>query len=157
MSVETNLAQLVPAGHLEIMTGAQRNVEAMHRHFLAEWRDDLDAVMETLVPDDPFQHVPALGIWAEGPEAVREFYARRIATWPGQAFAIENAVVGTHVALFEGRWTVSPKGDFLGLPAKGRAVNVPGIISVSFREGLLHGETLYFDKTDMATQLAMAP
>ena len=159
MTVETRLEALVPQGHLHVVGGpvAEENRRAMERHFEAEWHDDLDAVMKTLVPDDCYQRVPSLGLEVRGPEAVRAFYARRIETWPGQAFSQEDVLIGPHVSRTAGTWTVKPIDEFLGLPANGHRVHVPGYISIEFRDGLIVGETLYFDSTDMAKQLLHGP
>ena len=155
MTVETRLASLVPHGHLHIADDpvSAANAQGVEKHFEAEWHDDLDAIMATLVPDDPYQYVPSLGMRVRGSDAVRAFYQKRIQTWPGQAFRMADVLVGPHVALFEGTWTVQPRSEFLGLAANGHKVSVPGVISIEFRDGLLVGETLYFDSADMSHQL----
>ena len=153
------LEDLVDPDGLDIpdTPGAQRTKRAIERHFDAEWVGDLDAIMATMDPTDPFQWVPSLGLEARGADAVRTFYQDRIDQWPGQAFKIDRAIVGEHGAAFEGYFTVQPNDNFLGLPASGSRIRAPGSIWIHTRGDLLWGEILYFDADDVRRQLLETP
>lgn len=116
---------------------AARAAKAMlEAHFLAEWNDDIDATMASMVPDVPFQRVPALGVSIEGAAAVRDFYLKRFESWPGPALtAFRRATIGRDVIIVEG--VLETAGGAVA------SLSGPAVIVVDFRDGLILGETVY--------------
>ncbi len=125
---------------------ARANKAMMERHFLTEWNGDIEATMQTIHPDEPWQRIPALGVDIRGYEAVRDYYLARFATWPGPAMKFfDRATVADTCIYVEGKLAIEPKGQIGGVRTEARILTAPCVIVVDFRDGLILGETVYVD------------
>jgi hypothetical protein len=116
---------------------ARANKRVLDAHLQAEWTSDLDATMRTIHPDEPWQIVHGLGVEVRGFDAVRAFYAARFerCTGPGMEYFTRVAITDT-CAYLE---CVACRD------ARGNRLDVPAVLVVDFRDGLLLGETVYLD------------
>lgn len=154
--IRTKLKELT-RGPLHVMGTdlARANYALLERHFEAEWHSDIDGTMATIHPDDPWQSIPALGVDVRGFDAVRDYYLRRFASWPGPAMEwFDRTTVTDSCIIVEGRLQVTPKGDFGGMAAAGAQLSAPCVIIVDCRDGLIIGETVYVDGAALRGQLA---
>lgn len=117
---------------------------------------DLDAVMALEHPDvvDDFVVLGRL----EGRQAVRDFFSGLFAAFPD--FRIEmldvvgddtRAVVQWHA---HGTFTGAP---FQGIHATGRSVDLRGCDVMTFDEGRLRSNTIYYDGLTFARQIGLLP
>jgi hypothetical protein len=122
------------------------NKLALERHFIAEWHSDIEATMETIHRDGPWQRIPALRVDVNGFEAVREYYLNRFANWPGPAMEFFTRVTVCDTCVYtEGTLSIEPRGAFGGREMTGQKILCPVIIAVDCRDGLILGETVYAD------------
>ncbi|MET0452523.1 MAG: nuclear transport factor 2 family protein [Mycobacterium sp.] len=138
-----------------------RIIELWERHARYEFETkDADAAVSTMVSDATVMHLPTMS-GAAGREALRQYY--RSVFIP----AIPDGTVNEPVARFVG-------DDFLvdqaimkirhdreipyllpGLAPTGIALEVPFAVFVTFRDGLMSGERLYWDHAQVLAQLGV--
>ena len=68
----------------------------------------------------------------------------------------ENVAEGDHIAF---HWTVTgtQKGEFQGMPASGKRIELSGMTLNRLRDGKVVSEHVYFDRLAMLEQLGAAP
>ncbi len=128
------------------------NEQVVNAHVAAEMRHDMAGTLSTLHPDCVFED-GAVGLHLRGREGARRHYdlwwnafGARLDLgalhWVRDDLAIgDSAFVGTHQA------------PFLGIAPTGRAIRLPFLVKVSFRDGLLAGEHFFYDLHGLLTQL----
>jgi predicted ester cyclase len=139
-----------------IMAGGERakqNWAMLERHTVAEWSGDLDATMETMSRNEPFQLMYATGLDVRGFENVREFYRRRMQTFAGQGFFAHRWVVSDQAIVGQGYFSGAPKGTFFGVEATGKTLLIPISVWIYFEDGLVKGESSYLDGFELRRQI----
>ncbi len=122
------------------------HVEAENKHLLIE-------TINTLHPECVFEDIP-LGQIYKGREGATEYYQ----TW-WNAFeiivesnrGIQWTIDGNMVA--ESRYVGTHTGDFFGLKSTGRPIDLPFVVIIGFREGLMLGERFYYNLPYLLGQL----
>ena len=135
---------------------AEQN-KAAARRFLEETdRGNLD-VIDELVSPDAVDHNPFPG-QAPGAEGVRQVFAMLKAAFPDMSQSIQDMVAeGDRVAI---RSTLhgTHRGEFLGIPATGKQVALPGIDIIRFdEEGKMIEHWGLFDVPLLMQQLGVMP
>jgi steroid delta-isomerase-like uncharacterized protein len=113
---------------------------------------DIDAFGE-LLADDFVEHeeLPAGGPTREG---VKSFFRMQIAAFPDFAMTLADVVDGGDKVVARARFTGTHKGEFMGLPPTGRAVDVQLVDIMRFADdGLVHEHWGVFDAMAMMRQL----
>jgi steroid delta-isomerase-like uncharacterized protein len=132
--------------------------EAMQRlfetHRDAEAARDIDAILATFV-DDCFLETHPLGLRSEGRAAVRTAYEGYFAAFPDLAPADEGAAFGEDVMVVWGTLEGTSGGEWMGVPPSGRPFAVPFSNITPFRDGLMTGESIYFDLATLCEQAAL--
>jgi carboxymethylenebutenolidase len=136
-------------------------VELWERHAAYEFdAGDADAAVSTMVPDASVMHLPTMS-GATGREALREYY--RNIFIPG----ISSGTVNEPVARFVGEEFLVDQAimkvrhdreiPFLvpGLAPTGIFLEVPFAVFVTFRDGLMSSERLYWDQALVLAQLGV--
>lgn len=142
-------AKMIFAGSSE----AERNWDYMKAHAVAEWSGDVDATMETITRNDPFQIFHPTGLDVRGWDNVRAFYAERFETFSGQGFYAHRWIVTDEVIAGQGYFKNAPEGNFFGVPSYGKPIFLPMALWIYFEDGLLKGEAAYFDRMELERQL----
>ncbi len=117
---------------------------------------DIDAFGEFLA-DDFVEHeeLPAGGPTRDG---VMDFFRMQIAAFPDLAMTVEDVVDGGDKLVARVRFTGTQEGEFMGMPATGRTVNVNVIDIMRFADdGLVHEHWGVFDAMAMMQQLGALP
>lgn len=131
------------------VTNMRRLFEA---HRAAEAARDIDAILQTFV-DDCFLETQALGLRSQGRDAVRAAYGQQyFVAFPDLAPQDEGIAFGDDVIAVWGTLRGTSRGDWLGVPPGGGAFEVPFANIVPFKEGLMSGETIYFDLAALCEQ-----
>ena len=128
--------------------------QLLRTHMQAENTHRMEETLATLTPDCLFEDL-ALGQVFRGHAGARAYYQ----TWwdafsttahPEHVYYTDQdfAVAEVH---FQGIHT----GAFLGIAPTGRAVDLPTAIFVSFRDGLMAGERMYWDVATLLRQLGV--
>jgi SnoaL-like polyketide cyclase len=125
------------------------------RHRDAEAARDYDAILATFV-EDCFLETHPLGLRSEGRVAVRKAYEEGFfAAFPDLAPDDEGRAFGDDVMVVWGILKGSSGGDWMGVPPSGRSFTVPFANVTPFRDGLMAGESIYFDLVTLCEQAAL--
>jgi len=131
------------------VTNMRRLFEA-HRE--AEAARDIDSILQTFVADC-FLETQALGLRSQGRDAVRAAYEQQyFIAFPDLAPQDEGIAFGDKVIVVWGTLRGTSRGDWLGVPPGGGAFEVPFANVVPFEQGLMAGETIYFDLATLCEQ-----
>jgi steroid delta-isomerase-like uncharacterized protein len=125
-------------------------------HREAEAARDVDAILATF-SEDCFLETMALGLRAEGKEAVRSAYnAQYFIAFPDLDPDDQGMAFGDDVMVVWGILRGTSKGDWLGVPPGGGSFAVPFANVVPFKDGLMAGEIIYFDLATLCEQAGIS-
>ena len=124
-------------------------------HREAEAARDYDAILATFV-EDCFLETVALGLRSEGRAAARAAYQGYFTAFPDLSPDDEGVAIGDDVAVVWGTLRGTSGGDWLGVPPSGRSFAVPFANVAPFKEGLMAGETIYFDLATLCEQAGLS-
>jgi steroid delta-isomerase-like uncharacterized protein len=114
---------------------------------------DIDAFGEFLA-DDFVEHEELPGGGARTGEGVKDFFRMQIAAFPDLAMTPQDVVDGGDKVVARVRFTGTHEGEFMGMPATGRTVDVQLIDIMRFADdGLVHEHWGVFDAMAMMQQL----
>jgi len=123
-------------------------------HRDAERRRDFDAIMQTFT-EDCYLETIALGSRSEGPAAARAAYVAYFTAFPDLTPDDRGVAFGENVMVAWGFLNGTSGGDWLGVPPSGRSFAVPFTNIASFTDGLMLGESIYFDLATLCDQAAL--
>jgi steroid delta-isomerase-like uncharacterized protein len=121
------------------------------RHREAEAARDYDAVLATFV-EDCFLETHPLGLRSEGRAAARAAYEGYFTAFPDLAPGDEGVAFGEDVMVVWGTLRGTSGGDWVGVPPSGGTFAVPFANVVPFKDGLMEGESIYFDLATLCEQ-----
>jgi steroid delta-isomerase-like uncharacterized protein len=125
------------------------------RHRDAEAARDYDAILATFA-EDCFLETHPLGLRSEGRTAVRTAYEEGFfAAFPDLAPDDEGSAFGDDVMVAWGTLRGTSGGPWMGVPPSGRSFVVPFANVTPFRDGLMEGESIYFDLAMLCEQAAL--
>lgn len=124
------------------------------RHREAEGRRDYDAILATFVEDCFLDTLP-LHLRSEGKAAARAAYEGYFRAFPDLAPNDEGQAFGDDVMVVWGTLRGTSGGDWVGVPPSGRSFAVPFTNVTPFRDGLMAGESIYFDLATLCEQAAL--
>lgn len=115
---------------------------------------DIDGFGE-LLAGDFVEHEEIAG-GGPGKAGVMEFFRMQVAAFPDLAMTVEDVVDGGDKVVARVRFSGTNTGEFMGVPATGRAVDVPLIDVMLFADdGLVHEHWGVFDEMAMMKQLGV--
>ncbi len=120
-------------------------------HREAEARRDYDAVIETFT-EDCYLETIALGLRSEGRAAARAAYVGYFTAFPDLTPDDQGLAFGDDVIVAWGFLRGASGGDWLGVPPSGRSFAVPFTNVATFKDGLMAGESIYFDLATLCDQ-----
>jgi steroid delta-isomerase-like uncharacterized protein len=124
-------------------------------HRDAELARDYDGILETFV-EDCFLETKALELRSEGRAAVRRTYEEGyFAAFPDLAPEDVGQAFGDDVMVVWGNLRGTSGGEWLGVPPSGGSFDVPFANITPFRDGLMEGETIYFDLATLCEQAGL--
>ncbi len=124
-------------------------------HREAEAARDYDAILATFVEDCFLETVP-LGLRAEGRDAARAAYQGYFTAFPDLSPDDQGLAFGDDVLVTWGLLHGTSGGDWMGVPPSGRAFAVPFVNVAPFEDGLMAGETVYFDLATLCEQAGLS-
>ena len=124
------------------------------RHRDAEAARDYDAVLATFV-EECFLETHPLGLRSEGRAAVRAAYEGYFTAFPDLAPDDEDQAFGDQVMVVWGTLRGTSGGHWVGVPPSGGSFAVPFTNVTPFRNGLMAGESIYFDLATLCEQAAL--
>jgi steroid delta-isomerase-like uncharacterized protein len=122
------------------------------RHRDAEAARNYDGILETFV-EDCFLETKPLGLRSEGREAVRRTYQEGyFVAFPDLSPDDVGSAFGDDVMVVWGTLEGTSGGEWMGVPPSGKSFSVPFANVTPFRDGLMAGETIYFDLATLCEQ-----
>ena len=116
---------------------------------------DIDAFGE-LLADDFVEHEELPG-GDPTREGVKAFFRMQIAAFPDLAMTPQDVIDGGDKVVVRVRFTGTHQGEFMGIPATGRSVDVQAVdIMRCADDGLVHEHWGVFDEMAMMRQLGAA-
>jgi steroid delta-isomerase-like uncharacterized protein len=134
----------------------QRNLETVRGPHPAWSRGDIEGVLAWYDDGIVWNNVALEEVY-RGKPAVREFLGRLFTAIPDLEFSVERTIVrGDHVAE---QWTIrgTHLGTFMGVPATGRRLEIPGVSMLTVRDGKFLSDDFYFDSAGMLRQAGLLP
>jgi steroid delta-isomerase-like uncharacterized protein len=124
------------------------------RHRDAEAAHAYDAILATFV-ENCFLETHPLGLRSEGKAATRTAYEGYLTAFPDLAPEDVGEAFGDAVMVVWGTLRGTSGGDWMGVPPSGRSFAVPFANVAPFRDGLMAGESIYFDLATLCEQAAL--
>jgi len=134
-----------------MMSTADRQA-IVRRHLEAENGFRLLETLDTLTADCVFEDVP-LGERMVGRDAAAAYYQRWWRAFPDLNWVPQRRAFTEDGMVSELIVRGTHKGDFFGVPATGRAIELPVTIFVTLADGRMSGERLYYDLLTLLRQL----
>ena len=125
--------------------------QLFERHRDAEAARDYDGILATFV-EDCFLETHPLGLRSEGREAARVAYEGYFTAFPDLTPDDEGVAFGDDVTVVWGTLRGTSGGDWVGVPPSGGSFAVPFTNVTLFRDGLMLGESIYFDLATLCEQ-----
>lgn len=133
---------------------AKADLELLGRHLAAENVQDMDGTLATLRNDCVFDD-RALGLVYEGKAGARKYYE----TW-WNAFDITTHSDRRHFTaegsvISEARYEGVHVGEFLGIAATNKPIDLKLAVIITFKDGLMAGERFYWNLASLLDQLGV--
>jgi steroid delta-isomerase-like uncharacterized protein len=129
--------------------------QLLRRHMQAENAHQMEETLATLTPDCLFEDL-ALGQVFRGHAGAREYYRMWWDAFSTTAHPEHVYYTDQDFAVAEVRFQGVHTGSFLGVKPTGREVDIPTAIFVTFRDGLMAGERMYWDVATLLRQLGVS-
>ncbi|WTX00797.1 ester cyclase (plasmid) [Streptomycetaceae bacterium NBC_01309] len=137
-------------------TFSEEHLELLKRHQAAENAHDLEATLATLADDCVFHDLPSGRRWI-GHEGATEYYQTWWKAFDHRVTSERLHFPAPHLAIAETRWAGQHVGEYWGIAPTGRPIDVPVVIFVEIRDGLMAGERFIWDRASLLTQLGAGP
>jgi steroid delta-isomerase-like uncharacterized protein len=137
------------------MTLSQADRDLLARHLAVENDHRMEDTLATLTADCVFED-KALGKIFHGHQGAAEYYRM---WWDafGQTVHTEHRYYpAAGQCIVETRFKGTHVGPFLGVPATGRAMDVPVVVIIHLAGGLMTGERFYWDRATLLQQLGVS-
>jgi len=128
-----------------------RREQTVREHIDAESRGDIKAALATFY-DANYDVVP-FGATTNGAAAVEEMLRQLLAAFPDFRATPGPLHHGDEIVFVESRLTGTHRGEWAGLPATGRSIDVRSGCVFHFDDDRLIKETVYFDHATLLAQL----
>ena len=112
----------------------------------------MDGTLATLTEDCLFEDVPS-GETHRGREAVRAYYQEWWSAFANAPSGSRLHVPSDDCLIVETHFIGTHQGAYRGVAATGRPIDLPLVIVVSFRDGLMSGERFYYDRKTLLSQI----
>jgi steroid delta-isomerase-like uncharacterized protein len=129
-------------------------LDLLRRHMTAENAHDLHGTLATLTEDCLFED-RALDRTFPGHAGAAAYYRM---WWDGFDVEVSGEILywtTDGLAIAETRFRGRHIGPFLGVAPTGRRIDVPMLIIVGFRKGLMNGERFYWNVATLLRQLGV--
>jgi steroid delta-isomerase-like uncharacterized protein len=123
-------------------------------HREAEAARDFDTILATFVEDCFLETVP-LGLKGEGKDAARAAYEGYFTAFPDLSPDDQGLAFGDDVVVVWGLLRGTSGGDWLGVPPSGGSFAVRFTNVAPFKDGLMAGESIYFDLATLCDQAGL--
>jgi steroid delta-isomerase-like uncharacterized protein len=128
----------------------------LNAYAIAKNAHDVDAILAVCHPQASYESVGLPGR-VEGLDALRAFYTAFFKALPDYRGDFDGEAIAGNTAVVWGRFSGTVEGEFMGLPATGRRIEVPVTFVCTFEHGLLKSDVGYFDAGRRFEQAGVEP
>ncbi|MBO0792152.1 MAG: ester cyclase [Ktedonobacteraceae bacterium] len=132
----------------------ERCQQLLLTHMQAENAHQMQETLATLTQDCLFEDMALRQIF-QGHDGARTYYQTWWDAFSTTAHPERVYYTDQDFAVAEIRFQGTHTGSFLGIEPTGRKVDIPTAIFVTFRDGLMAGERMYWDATTLLRQLGV--
>ncbi|HEX3355527.1 MAG TPA: ester cyclase [Tepidisphaeraceae bacterium] len=118
--------------------------EALNQHNLN--------VLDEIVTENFIEHFPFPG-QGPGREGLRDVLRAFLAAFPDMRWRIEEQIGEGETVVTRFNFSATHRGEFLGVPASGKAVNVWGVVIDLVRDGRMAESRIIMDMVSMLKQM----
>ena len=118
-------------------------------------KKNLDAIDE-LVAEDFTEHLPFPG-QGPGREGLKYVISAFLTAFPDIHWALEEQIAEAEKVVSRFTMTGTHQGEFLGIPATGKSVNVWGVVIDVVRDGKFSESRIIMDTLGLMQQLGVTP
>ncbi|HEX5500479.1 MAG TPA: ester cyclase [Thermomicrobiales bacterium] len=132
----------------------EANKECIRQFFQRIWNEGEEAAIDEFIAEEAAGNDPDFGIGREG---FRRQWRQWRAAFPDLHFAVEELVAEGDTVV--SRWTLTGthRGEFMGIPATGRAIRIGGMSLDHLRDGKLVAGFDGWDALGLRRQLGALP
>jgi steroid delta-isomerase-like uncharacterized protein len=110
-----------------------------------------ELVEENFVELDPFPGQQ------QGREGLKDVIRMMRIGFPDIHWTVEETIASGDKVVSRFKWTGTQRGEFLGIPATGRKVTVPGVVIDRLNDGKMADSRILMDTLGMMQQLGVIP
>lgn len=133
---------------------AQQNEATVRRWVDEAWNSgNIDGQAHLFSPSYSWVDLPAA--FGSGSQALLAFVRGFRSAFPDLHFSIEDMVSDENKVAWRVIGTGTQRGEFMGIPATGKAINVPAIIVSRFENGMWAEDHVCWDQLAMLQQLGV--
>lgn len=130
------------------------HLDLLKRHLAAENAHDLEATLATLTTDCVFEDLASGRRWL-GHAGAGAHYRMWWEAFDNQVSTEVRHFPAPSLAIVETRWAGRHVGEFWGIEPTGRDIDVPVVIFVKIKAGLMAGERFCWDRATLLAQLGV--
>ena len=130
------------------------HLDLLKRHLAAENAQDRAATLATLSANCVFEDLASGTRWL-GHDGAAEHYQMWWNAFDNHVTTEDRHFPTPDSAIVETRWAGSHIGPFWGIAPTGRSIDVPVVIFVTIRDGLMSGERFSWDRATLLSQLGV--
>jgi steroid delta-isomerase-like uncharacterized protein len=124
------------------------------QHRAAEKARDVDAILATFT-EDCFLDTHPLGLYSKGKAQTRMAYEGYFTAFPDLDPDDQGQAIGDDVIVVWGTLSGTSGGEWVGVPPSGGSFVVPFANVAPFKDGLMAGESIYFDLASLCEQAGL--
>jgi steroid delta-isomerase-like uncharacterized protein len=128
--------------------------EVLIRHQSALNAHDVDGALAYCAEDCYYENVPQ-GLRVEGRDELASFYESFLDAFPDLEFGPEGLAYGRNTTVVWGSMRGTHLGEFMGVEATGRQLEVPLALVLGFEKGLVASGRSFVDVGSMCDQLGI--
>jgi steroid delta-isomerase-like uncharacterized protein len=135
---------------------AEHNKELARRLFEEGFGKGNLGVLDEIMTPDAVDHTPFPGV-ASGREGYKQTISMIRSGFPDMKMKVEEMICeGDRVMA---RWTSTGthQGEFMGVPASGKPINIGGLSELIISDGKIAGDWTQYDAIGMMTQIGAMP
>lgn len=113
------------------------------------------AVLDDAVNEDYELHTPGLEEPIRGREAFKDYVRQYNAAFPDLSVRVVDRIVGDDAVVERHRMQATHEGEFRGVPATGRTIDLTGTIVHYLEDGVITESHSQFDSLELLEQLGL--
>ena len=121
------------------------------------WTKHNPVILDQLFSNDALLHDPQNPTVAKGPQGAKSTLATYLRAFPDMKISIEREIADGDYVVQHLLATGTNTGEFNGVPATGKKINVTGVVTSKIKDGKVIEAWSLFDSLGLLQQLGVVP